>query len=339
MTLSEVSKKSTSLIRWGIIGCGAVTEHKSGPAYQQTAGFMLQAVMRRDAAKAADYARRHQIPSWTTDADALIADPLIDAVYIATPPDSHLPYALKVAAAGKICCVEKPMALNYAECQQMHAAFAAAGQPLFVAYYRRSLPRFLQIKQWLAQNIIGPIRHVQWNFSRTLQAADAQGIANWRTDPLQAGGGYFVDLASHGIDLLMFLLGDISQVQGVSTNQQQLYPAEDAVAASWLFQPQADGSQATGSGYWNFAAFERVDQVEIIGQRGIISFAIFDEQPVRLRTATSEQQLVIANPNPIQLPHVANIAAHLAGTLLHPSTGVTAMRTSAVMDQILGKSV
>ena len=97
-------------IRWGMIGCGSVTEVKSGPAYQQTPGFSLHAVMRRDAQKAADYARRHQVPLWFSDADALIQHPEIDAVYIATPPDSHLFYALKVAAAGKICCVEKPMA-------------------------------------------------------------------------------------------------------------------------------------------------------------------------------------------------------------------------------------
>ncbi len=163
--------ESCPLIRWGIIGCGAVTEIKSGPAYQQTAGFEIGMVMRRDAAKAADYAARHQIARWTTDAQALIDDPAIDAIYIATPPDSHLAYALKVAAAGKICCVEKPMALNSLNnVQQMIDAFQKAGLPLFVAYYRRSLPRFRQVQFWLQQGRIGPVRHVQWNFSRTTES-------------------------------------------------------------------------------------------------------------------------------------------------------------------------
>ncbi len=179
-------------LRWGIIGCGAVTEVKSGPAYQQTPGFVLHAVMRRDGAKAQDYAQRHQVPLWFDDADALIAHPEINAVYIATPPDSHLFYALKVAAAGKVCCVEKPMALNSDECAQMNAAFKQAGVPLFVAYYRRSLPRFLQVQQWLAQGEIGTVRHLHWSFSRTTNPADAAGQPNWRTDPMQAGGGYFV---------------------------------------------------------------------------------------------------------------------------------------------------
>lgn len=329
---------SKATIRWGIIGCGNVTEVKSGPAYQQTAGFSLHAVMRRDASKSEDYARRHQVPLWFTDADALIQHPEIDAVYIATPPDSHLFYALKVAAAGKICCVEKPMALDAQECAQMVAAFEVAGTPLFVAYYRRSLPRFLQLQQWLQQGLIGAIRHVHWAFSRQPNAADQQGLANWRTDPAQAGGGYFVDLASHGLDLLMYLLGDITQVQGIVQNQQGLYPAEDAVTACWLFARQADGSCATGSGFWNFAAESKQDQVEIIGSSGRILFSVFDDQPVQLITATDHIHLTIEHPAHIQQYHVENIARHLAGDIQHPSTGITAQRATAVMAQILGST-
>jgi 1,5-anhydro-D-fructose reductase (1,5-anhydro-D-mannitol-forming) len=327
--------KSADIIRWGIIGCGNVTEVKSGPAYQQTAGFALHAVMRRDAAKAEDYARRHQVPQWFSDADELIQHPEIDAIYIATPPDSHLFYALKVAAAGKICCVEKPMALDEAECAQMVAAFEQAEQPLFVAYYRRSLPRFLQVQQWLQQGLIGAVRHVNWAFSRQPNVADQSGQANWRTDPAQAGGGYFVDLASHGLDLLMFLLGDITQVQGIALNQQGLYAAEDAVTACWLFTPQVDGSTASGSGFWNFAADTRRDEVEIIGSLGSIRFSVFDEQPLLLKTATNSISLHVDHPPHIQRFHVENIAKHLAGQLVHPSTGRTAQRATSVMAQIL----
>lgn len=86
-------------VRWGIVGCGAVTEAKSGPAYQQTEGFELKAVTRRDTAKAKDYAKRHHIEIVFDSADDLIASPDIDAVYIATPPDSHKNFALQVAAA------------------------------------------------------------------------------------------------------------------------------------------------------------------------------------------------------------------------------------------------
>lgn len=330
---------TSETLRWGIIGCGNVTEVKSGPAYQQTPGFSLHAVMRRDAVKAEDYARRHQVPLWFDDADALIQHPEIDAVYIATPPDSHLFYALKVAAAGKICCVEKPMALDAQECAQMIAAFTQAEKPLFVAYYRRSLPRFLQVQQWLQQRLIGSVRHVHWAFSRQPNTADQTGQANWRTDPAQAGGGYFVDLASHGLDLLMYLLGDITQVQGIAQNQQGLYAAEDAVTACWLFAPQTDGSCASGSGFWNFAAESKRDQVEIIGSLGSIVFSVFDEHPVQLITREQNISLNIAHPPHIQKYHVENIAKHLAGEAKHPSTGDTAQRATAIMAQILSQTI
>ncbi len=336
-TEQQLTTSAGRPLRWGIIGCGAVTEVKSGPAYQQTAGFVLQAVMRRDAAKAEDYARRHQVPLWFSDADLLINHPDVDAVYIATPPDSHLFYALKVAAAGKICCVEKPMALNSAECAQMNAAFAKAGKPLFVAYYRRSLPRFLQVKAWLQQGAIGEVRHLHWSFSRSPNAADVAGQANWRTDPAKAGGGYFVDLASHGLDLFAFLLGDLVDVKGISLNQQGLYQAEDAVTACWRFA-KATGVAATGSGYWNFAAFERTDKVEIIGSQGRIEFSVFAEAPLVLITTAGRTETFIDNPAHIQLYHVANMARQLSLGEPHPSSGETAMRATRVMEQILQNS-
>ena len=134
------NSKNKKNICWGIIGCGDVTELKSGPPYYKIEGFELSAVMRRDKEKAADYANRHHVKKYYTNADALINDPDIDAVYIATPPDSHKLFGLKVAAAGKPCCIEKPLAPNYADSLQISQAFEASKTHLFVAYYRRSLP-------------------------------------------------------------------------------------------------------------------------------------------------------------------------------------------------------
>ena len=133
------------MTRWGIIGCGDVTEVKSGPGFQKADRSALVAVMRRDLAKAQDYARRHGVPRAYDRAGALIDNPEVDAVYIATPPSSHCELALAVAAAGKPCLVEKPMAMNHGECLRMTEAFAAGRVPLWVAYYRRALPRFLTV--------------------------------------------------------------------------------------------------------------------------------------------------------------------------------------------------
>ena len=315
---------------WGIIGCGNVTELKSGPAYQKTEGFKLTAVMRRDIAKAKDYAKRHNVPKYYVDADELINDPEIDAVYIATPPDSHEYYALKVAKAGKICCIEKPMAPSYQACVNINKAFQHKNLPLFVAYYRRSLPRFTQIKSWIDDQKIGDIRHINWHLSKPANDIDMSKTYNWRTDATIAPAGYFDDLASHGLDLFTFLLGNISEANGIAINQQGLYSAMDAVTGNWLHK-----SGITGSGSWNFGSNKREDRVNIYGNKGKIVFSIFDEKPIILEHNGTTESLIIEHPKNIQLHHVENMRNHLLNQSIHPSTGETATHTAWVMDQIL----
>jgi len=323
--------KSTKVIRWGIIGCGNVTEVKSGPAYQKTEGFTIEAVMRRDAAKAADYAKRHGIAKHYSNADDLINDPEIDAIYIATPPDTHKYYGLKVAASGKPCCIEKPLAPNYQDCLAITEAFEQKNIPLFVAYYRRSLPRFQQVKTWIDTNQIGEVRHIRWHLSKPTSNQDLSGDHNWRTDATIATGGYFDDLASHGLDLFIYLLGNIKDVNGISTNQQGLYSAKDAVSASWLHE-----SGITGTGSWNFGSSMREDKVEIYGSKGKITFSVFENDPLILTNDMEQKILNIEHPENIQLYHAQLIKEHLLGNTTHPSTGITGAHTNWVMDKIIG---
>lgn len=318
---------------WGIIGCGKVTELKSGPAYQKTEGFSVNAVMRRDIDKAKDYATRHNIPKYYTHADDLINNPEIDAIYIATPPDSHEYYALKVAKAGKICCIEKPMAPTYQACCNINKAFQDKNLPLFVAYYRRSLPRFIKIKSWIENQKIGDIRHISWHLSKPANAIDLSKTYNWRTDASIAPAGYFDDLASHGLDLFTFLLGDILQADGIAINQQGLYTSNDAVTGHWLHK-----SGITGSGSWNFGTNKREDQVQIYGSEGKINFSVFNEEPIVLAHNNKIESLIIEHPENIQLYHVQNIKKHLLNQSVHPSTGKTAAHTAWVMEKILNNS-
>lgn len=313
-----------------MIGCGSVTELKSGPAYQKTEDFELVAVMRRDIAKAEDYAKRHQVPYFYDDADALINHPEIDAIYIATPPDSHEHYALKVAEAGKICCIEKPMAPSYEACLRINAAFEDRKLPLFVAYYRRSLPRFLQVKEWIDQNKIGTIRHIHWNFTKPPNDMDKSKSYNWRTDAEIAPGGYFDDLASHGLDLFVFMLGTVKSASGTSENKQGLYTAKDLVKGQWRHN-----SGVTGFGSWDFGADKREDVVKIYGNEGNITFSVFGEFPIVLERDEETTSLTIENPEHVQWYHVQNIKAHLSGGIWHSSTGETAMHTAWIMDRIL----
>lgn len=325
--------KYSEPIRWGIIGCGNVTEIKSGPAYKLTDGFQLTAVMRRDYDKLQDYAKRHNIDKYYTDDTELIYDDEIDAVYIATPPDTHMYYALKVAEAGKPCCIEKPLSPSYKESLTIYDYFKNKNIPLFVAYYRRSLPRFEQVKTWLKNKSIGDIRHINWQLSGVPNELDLSGNYNWRTDPKVAEGGYFDDLASHGIDLFTFLLGDIKEVSGISLNQQQLYLAKDAFAACWLHE-----GNITGSGSWNFGCDRTGDRVEIFGSKGKIQFSVFEEHPLILDSTDNQEEIFIKNPPNVQLYHVENMKRQLfEDNYTHPSNGLTATHTSWIMDKILGR--
>ena len=313
-------------IHWGIIGCGDVTEVKSGPALQKAEHSELVAVMRRNGALAQDYAKRHGVPKWYDDAAALIHDPDVDAIYIATPPSSHKEYALMSAAAGKPVYVEKPMALNAAECEAMIQACAQANVPLFVAYYRRALERFLKIKELIDTQAIGEVRFVSITLYQPAPTAQNLG---WRVDPTVAGGGYFADLASHMLDFLDFALGPISQVQGFAANQGGFYAAEDIVSGAFQFT-----SGVQGGGTWCFTAHDRLDRTEIIGSKGKITYSTFDDQPVVLQTAVSTQQFAIDYPAHIQQPLIQQVVNALNGVGNCSSTGDTAVRASRVMDQM-----
>ncbi|WP_231758986.1 Gfo/Idh/MocA family protein [Microbulbifer elongatus] len=317
-------------IRWGIIGCGDVTELKSGPAFNKVAGSKLLAVMRRDKEKLRDYAARHGVPKTHASADDLINDPEIDAIYVATPPGSHREYALKIASANKHCCLEKPMALNYAECEEIAAAFDGLDAQLFVAYYRRSLPRFEQVRQWIDSGRIGAIRHINWSYARGPSAADLSPEYDWRTDPAVSGGGHFVDLACHGLDLFIHLAGDIAEARGIAVNQQNLYDAEDAVSACWVFE-----NGATGAGFWNFGASDYCDEVVIYGAKGTIRFSVFAENPLQLEAGDDRETADIAHPENIQFFHIENMVKHLNGVGRHPVAGSEGGKASRAMDQIL----
>jgi predicted dehydrogenase len=319
-------------IQWGIIGCGKVTEKKSGPAYQKTEGFSLKAVMRRNADLVKDYAKRHGVEKYYSNAYELINDDEIEAIYIATPPDSHKEYALQVAKAGKICCIEKPMAPSYADCIAIEETFRKAKLPLFVAYYRRSLPRFNRVKQLIEERVIGNIRHIRWHLSKPPNQLDLSGNYNWRTDDRIAAGGYFDDLASHGLDLITYLLGNISEAKGISLNQQMLYPAKDSLTACWVHE-----NGITGTGSWNFGCNEREDKVEIYGSNGKLEFSVFDEAAIVISSEPGRKEEFIENPENIQLYHVQNMREHLNGNMIHPSTGESGSHTAWVMDKILGK--
>lgn len=307
-------------IRWGIIGCGAVCEVKSGPGFRKATDSALVAVMRRDRGAAADFAYRHGVANFYDDASKLLANTLVDAVYIATPPSSHLRYTLMAAAAGKAVYVEKPMAMNAEECRAMIDACTAARVPLFVAFYRRALPRFVEIKQRLDSGAIGKVLCA----TISLSMPPAPATDSWRSDPLENGGGRFFDLACHQLDLLDFLFGPV-----VSTHAHAR--SAELITASFAF---ASGVQASGA--WCFDAGIVTDTIEIVGTQGVLAFSMFDcTPPVLLETVDAVEDIQVMPEAHVQQPLIQTIVDELNGDGKCPSTGHSALRTARVMDEIL----
>jgi 1,5-anhydro-D-fructose reductase (1,5-anhydro-D-mannitol-forming) len=318
-----------NIIRWGIIGCGKVTEVKSGPAFQRAEGGALSAVMRRTPGLAEDYARRHGVPRFHDRADALIHDPTVDAVYVATPPGSHLELALAVCAAGKPAYVEKPMARSFEECRRMNEAFEAAGLPLFVAFYRRRLPRFVTAKALLDSGRLGQITTVSYRYAHPRWEGPA-GELPWRLRAEQSGGGLFLDLGCHTLDILDFLLGPLRDVSGSAASLASPYEVEDTVAMCFRA-----GSGALGVASWSFAGHAREDILEITGTGGRLRLSTFGDEPLEVHGKEGVETLVRPNPPHIQEPLIQSIVDALHGRGACPSTGASAARSARVMDEVL----
>lgn len=306
-------------MRWGVIGAGDVVEHKSGPALQQIPGSSITAVMRRDSARAADFAARHGVARWYDDAQALVEDADVDAVYVATPPGSHAEHTIRAAAAGKHVYVEKPMGRTAAECEAMIAACERAGVGLHVAYYRRALPRFVAVREAVADGAIGRVVSVRVALDRT----DAG--EGWRLDPQLSGGGLFVDLASHTLDWLDLLLGPAAVVAAAVDGG----PAERRVDLELV------AGDVPVVGRWDFAAAAAQDVMEIVGTAGTVRFSCFGVDHPQVTTATGDRSLVTSPPAVVQRPLLENVVAALGGRAEPLSTGTSALRTTRVIDAVL----
>lgn len=318
-------------IQWGIIGCGDVAEVKSGPAFQNTSQSHLIAVMRRNGEKAKDFAARHGVNHWYDDAEELIRNPEVNAVYIATPPSSHLEYALRVIEAGKDIYLEKPLGLSAREGYQIAKALEKSPSRLTVAHYRRKLGAFLKVQDILDAGTIGRIRMID---VRILQPTSTNLIAhtaeNWRLNPAISGGGYFWDLAPHQIDLMLLWFGRPVRVHGFGVNQQKAYDAFDMVQGIMEF---AEGIQFHGMWAFNIAPSDRRDQCTIFGDKGSVSFSFFGEEVTMQRPDYTEKYQFPALPH-VQQPMINETVQYFLGNGANPCPIEDAIAGLEIMEKI-----
>lgn len=312
-------------IRWGILGCGDVAEKKSGPALCKAEGSELVAVMRRDRAKAEDFAARHGAKRAYGTVEELLADPEVDAVYIATPPHLHAEQTAQVAAARKRALVEKPMARNADEAQRMITACRDAGVSLHVAYYRRFYPKFVAAREAIDAGTIGTVLG-----ARLLMCARSS-VDGWRVDPETSGGGHFLDVASHRLDMLIHLLGDVAEVSGYAENRLGHHRAENDVVLALRM-----ASGAVVSAGFHYHTRPGQDILEIYGSEATLTFDPFDGNTFTIRRGKEEAEThTFATPDPVHLPFVQALVGVYNGADIPHVTGDEGIKVTRVMDAAL----
>jgi len=246
------------MLNWIVIGIGDIATRRVIPAIQAEGRSRLYGLVTRDPAKADLY----DVRAWTT-LDEALADPAVQAVYIATPVFLHAPQTIQSLRAGKHVMCEKPMAMNEAEARSMVQAAEEAGRTFGVAYYRRAYPKVLRAKQLLEAGVIGQpllaeLTCHEWR--------DEQGShRSWLIDPAQAGGGPLYDIASHRIDAMHFLFGKAERACGIRSNAVHGLAVEDSATVLMRFP---GGIHGVVDVRWN----SRVprDQFRVIGVEGEI---------------------------------------------------------------------
>lgn len=317
-------------IRWGIIGVGDVCEVKSGPGFYKAPGSELIAVMRRNGDKARDYAARHNIPLWYDNAEDLLTNPEINAVYIATPPAQHKDYAIAALNAGKDVYIEKPVTLNAAECDDIIAAEKSTGRKVTAAHYRRYVPCFMKMHELIRAGVIGTPLMVQLDM---LQPAASKIITttedNWRVNPALSGGGLFHDLSPHQLDLMLYWFGPVIKARGFGFNQRQFNNADDTVHGWAKLE-----SGVLLQGRWHFAVGpeQTRDLCEIIGTEGKLTINFFGQQIIRLSNANGNEEIVVPNPQHIQQPMIEQVNHFFRGERDNPCTISQAKKVMQLID-------
>ena len=312
-------------INWGIIGCGDVAEVKSGPAFQKVKNSKLIAVMRRNAAKAEDFAKRHRVPFWYNTVDELLKNTEINAVYIATPPSTHLEILKMCLLAKKFVYLEKPMTLNFSEAKELHKLVSEKDK-VVIAHYRRKLPAFEKVKEVINAGIIGEVLLADLQiFQSTNNNIIAKTETNWRLNPEISGGGYFYDIAPHQIDLIYYYFGEIKNAKGFSTARAN-NNVNDIVNGIIEFK---NGIQFRG--VWNFNASDTnvKDECIIYGKKGTITFSFYSNQ-VFVSTNELQEVFNFKNPKHVQQPMIENAVNYFLDKDKNPCTikdGVTVMKT------------
>jgi predicted dehydrogenase len=323
---------STSLspVRWGIIGCGDVAERKSGLPLYQTPGSELVAVMRRDAAKAEDFARRHGVRRWYTNVESLLGDPEVNAIYVATPHYLHKDHSIMAAKAGKAILCEKPMGTSLADAQAVVDLCREQNVPLAVAYYRRYWPDVQKIRVLLQDGAVGRINHVR------VQLCDYFGgdpNRRWIVDQQQSGGGALSNAGSHWIDLIRYLIGEVVEVKAYCSYSSGFEVEDTAV----LLLKTVSGALIMFSASWVGTS---INDFDVVGTEGRILASPLTSGRIALQRRGKEPEYFdLPHSGPAHQEFIADLIPRLQNGQAVSIPGTEAVEAWRIMEAAYKSSV
>jgi len=281
---------------WILAGIGDIARRRVIPAIQSEPRSNLYGFVTRNAAKAAAYTGTRAFAS----VEEAVADPQVDALYIALPVAMHADAAIAALRAGKHVLCEKPMAMHYSQAERMVAEGVASRRVFGVSYYRRLYPKLIHAKRLIAEGAIGQPVFAEGNCHGWLESEHRA----WLRDPALAGGGPLFDIASHRIDAMNFLFGRPEAATGIMSNAVHKLPVEDSATVLMKF---AGGVHGVVDVRWN-SRIPR-DQFRVIGTEGEIGLDPLNGPELRLTTPNGVVVETLPPHQNIHYPIVENIVS------------------------------
>ena len=321
----------SKIIRWGFLGCGKVVRTKSGDAFRNVPNSTIEVIRRRNLDAAKESAEYFGAPYWCDRIEELLASE-IDAVYIATPPGLHYEQAMACLNAGKAVYLEKPFARNYTEAKQLTEAFEEAGVPLYIGHYRRALPRFLKIREMLKSNIIGDVTDIDFYLNRIFSQKEADN--SWLYNPVLSGGGKYYDIAPHTVDIIQFLFGNITEVQGSARNLGVGCPLENVVEMTFVTEKGVNGKAR-----FCCVADEKSDRMHVTGTKGTMEFSVHGKTDVIVKdeNGTILEQFDLPDPKAVEESMVQSVVEDLLGISKCESKAKDVLVTYKIIDEVLNE--
>lgn len=308
-------------LKWGVLGAGSVAQRRAMPAIKKADGAELHALLSRDAARAERLAREHGATKAYTTVDTLFGDDALDAIYVSTPVHLHCEHVIAAAERGFHVLCDKPMALTPQECREMIAACDANGVHLQICFLFRFHSCFQQIRTWVDEGRFGQLVHGRMPFLKQYQLAPEE----WRAQPEKGGGGCFMDLGPHSVDLLRYLIGEVNAVSAFYNAAAQGTAVEET---GGIFMRFDSGVQAFTDLSFSVPQCDIV--LELYGTEGTV--CVYNDDGWKIKTYfDGEQQVIASQFEDLYQRQFEHFAACVGKGATPITTGVDGLRANEII--------